>query len=523
MGGTVTTDFTPISLCEDTSGWTATGGATLAQNLDVYVQGSASISSYKASAIDHGGRYDLGSGGTDLTGKVIFCWIAVTNPSKLQVMGSTGLRLRLTDTSGYYSEWDLGGSDTIPHGGWLPYAVHTGSTPSRTSGTLVLSAVRYVDWRADSVGAKNYIYFDAFRYGTYIQIYGGTSGDPANFEAIYQADLSNAYGAVSKISGVYFLQCSLKIGSTSASQATYFLDTSKVIVFKNGMITANYYEISNLGNTGADTEIYLGASSGGRGISGCLFRTESPTQTPKFKITLTDTNRQKAGLYGCTFIDAGVITFPAYSADREVVSCSFEASSQLDIDGTTLKYCNFINSDSRALLINDESHAVSDCNFINCPVALHFDTAGDYDLTNMAFSGCTYDVENSTNGGTVNLACSGGEPSTYENTGSPPGTTNISSSVMLKVYVKDETGTELQYIRVGIFKQSDNTQLMNELTDEDGYAEEPYNGATGFDVYVRARKSSSGSTRYFPVSQNATVSGDGLTVYITMIEDTIIG
>ena len=114
----------------------------------------------------------------------------------------------------------------------------------------------------------------------------------------------------------------------------------------------------------------------------------------------------------------------------------------------------------------------------------------------------------------------GSNPQYVEETGG--GSTNIVNSVWLRVYVKDEAGAVIQGAKVAIYKTSDNSQLMNEVTDVNGLAEETFNYTADTAIYVRVRKSSSPGTRYFPYSTTGTITSAGFTVTSTLIQDGIV-
>jgi hypothetical protein len=97
----------------------------------------------------------------------------------------------------------------------------------------------------------------------------------------------------------------------------------------------------------------------------------------------------------------------------------------------------------------------------------------------------------------------------------------VLETVPLSVTVKDTLGTPLQNIRVAIYKDSDNSELMNKLTDVNGVASGTCSYVSAFDAYVRARKTSSGSTRYVNYESSQTVTSTGLTLTATLEQDTI--
>lgn len=530
MGGTVTKNLTDISLCEATTGWTAAGG-TNTLNADVYVQGSNSIHNYSAGAAARGADYDLGAGGTNLSNQTIYCWFSFSKKENIPVKGANGMRIRLTDTSSNWAEWDIFGSDTLPHGGWIAWATRTSVTASRNGGTAPnLSLIRYVGWRCGTAGTtvvgKTYIYFDAWRYGSGLNIKGGTSGDPATLEVLYTQDSnsSNAYGVIDKVFGVYYVQGQITIGSTTAGDSTYFLDKSNVVVFKDAMVGSGFYSITGQGNATGTTEIYFGEESGSRGINGDVIRCASSSQTPTFAIDLSSSNITKYKLHGCSVLYGSTVTLATTNADKKVYDTSFVACAEVLASTCDVQYCNFISAAARAVKIDSTSHNIKNSNFINCQTATELTAGtGTYTFDNLKFSGNTYDIENSTSGACTIQNTNGSNPSDSKLLNSGGGSiTFAASSVTLKVIVQNSSGTKLQNIRVGIYKVSDNTELLNTTTDSNGEASTSFSWTTNVDVSVRARKSSSGTTRYVNVSTLGTITSTGLTSYITMTTDSIV-
>jgi len=62
---------------------------------------------------------------------------------------------------------------------------------------------------------------------------------------------------------------------------------------------------------------------------------------------------------------------------------------------------------------------------------------------------------------------------------------------------------------------------MNELTNASGIATESYNDpGGGVPITIRVRKSTTGTTRYYPLSTSGSVSGN-FSLEVVMIEDNI--
>ena len=522
MAGTVTPNLTDISLCELTSGWTSLGG-TLAQNdpaLFDAIQGSYCCQVYGASGSDRGAQWDFGSG-TEVdfsatTKNMIIFWFAFSKKS----FSTNPLRIRMTDGAGNWSEWNMFTASSLPHPAWIAWALKPTVTPDDSSGTLDLANVRYVSWRVAAGGSKVYFYWDAVRYGTGLSIKAGTSGAPAVLEDFVTAEATNAYGVVEKANGIYYIQGQITIGSLTPDESTYFEDTNQVIQFKSmkGNPTG-FYEIKGQNATSGSgtTSIFFGEKSGSAGISGCFIRAPSAM---KWKLTISDTNITEFGFYGCTLVYADTITGQAYSTSKEFLGTNFVACAEMLPNTGIVKECKFISSPNEAIRMTSVSHNITYCDFITCSRGVHIPNAETYSFNALSFSGCTYDVKNSSVGlVTVNYDqyCSP-PPSTYEETGG--GSTTIQTSVSIVVrHVK--TGSEpAEYVRCSVHKKSDSTEIMNaDATVADEQSTGYYKASTtytqtGIAVIVRAREKG-----YLPFEIEVTIPAAGLDVTAVWITD----
>jgi len=505
MAGTVSTDLVFFqgsgnqSDCESVTNWSY--GAVDADNA---LQGTYALTYSQASAGSKDILYTCNS--TNLTGKAVFFWIRVTKPSVL-----SAFYIYLGDGTNY-SKWNV-----TPSSGWTCYCIKTDQTRDSGSGTVNFGAITKIGFGYTTT-AKEVFYWDAFRNGTYIQIDGGTSSVPATLADIWAVEdnSANKYGILNYFQGIYFIQGILKIGSTTSGTATYFKDTSKVVVFRDARVGTSFNELRFQGNATASTEIYLGNKSGGMGISGLFIKSEG---TAKFTLTVTDTNLTKYGIYGCTLYGAQAISFQAYDVNKEVLNTTFENCAEVVPSTAIIKYCNFISSPSSAITMSSTSHNITDCAFISCARAIHITVVGTFAYNNLDFSGNTYDGYN-TSGSSVTVNydqyCSPA-PSTYDPAGN---LITYQTSVTLTVrHVK--TGNEpTEYVRCAIYKKSDMSEIMNmdaTVADDQnaGYykASQSYT-VTGIVVIVRAREEG-----YLPFEIELTIGSGGLDVTAVWIPD----
>ena len=444
MAGTVTTDlvfFTGAtggsSSADALTDWTGTG---LVVDTVAFVQGTGSIYTYSAASTTER-LADFACVATDIQNKVIYFWFALGKVGFLNTKATGGLRVRVEDASANWGEWYIAGSDTLPHNGFLCHPVHTNTAYDANSATLPnKAAITKICIRAyGSFPGKSYTWVDAVRIGTYVQIKAGTEASPATFADIITAEetTANRWGILSKTEGVLFCQGLLLFGSITAAEATYFKDTSKVLVFSDKLVPADYFEMKIQGNATGTTQIYFGIESGGRGISGCVFRSAGAA---KFKLTATDANITDLGIYGCTLFDTATISLPAYSITRKVLDCTFEKCGEVVVNTCTVKYCNFVSSDGSAALISSIGHNTTNCNFINCPEGVKLNTydASAYPFSALIFTGTTYHVNN-ISGSTLTVGnANGSNASTYTGT-----LVNFTGSVDLTMTVKNQAGTAI--------------------------------------------------------------------------------
>jgi hypothetical protein len=520
MGGTVTTDLQFFvgqtggsSSADSLTDWTGTG---LAIDTVQYVQGTGSISSYSAAATTT--RYwNFACTPTNVSGKAIYFWFALGKVAWLNTKANGGLTLKLTDANGNWALWNVAGSDTLPHNGFICHVVHTSVTPDSMSTTPPdFTKITSIEIRANgSFPGKAYLWVDAVRYGSYVQIAGGTESSPATFEDIYvaESDVNNRWGVLDKVNGIYFVQGKIYIGSKTSGVATYFKDSDKVLVFKQAIVPSDFYEIVIQGNTGATTKVYFGNKVGGQGISGCVFRT-APGATP-FKFTATDSNITELGIYGCSFSGASAVALPEYSDTREVLSTSFESSGPVQVSTCTVKYCNFINATDAGAVISDTSFRVTDSNFIACPYGVRITATGTYVFDNLKFYGNTVDIDN-TSGGLVIVNCvNGSNPVTYT------GNTTIINTVYVTIKVVDPDLNPIEGAQVWVYNLTDKTVIMNQATNANGVAQTTVNYTGDKSLVINIRKSTPPGKRYLPTTVYGTLTSAGFSTTVTLYPDVV--
>lgn len=498
--------------------WTPSQGS-LAADTAIYREATASLTAEIRTAGVQYITFTRSTGTWDLTDTHIYAWLNYLFPADLYNLANGGIRIRVGDGANT-GDWKVGGSDTY-FGGWNCFVAYTGNAFDYNSGTDPnISAITEVGFAVNIQNSgKNVesMFVDVIRYGDGLTI---TSDSTCTFEDIYTAAEATTSGAASGIirkdAGVYYVKGKLRFGNASSGSIT-FEDTSNTIVFEDLPVSADLYEILIQGNAGGTTSVKFGTKSGSRGVSGFTFLSEG---TKKFDVTATDDDIDTLGFYGCTFLDADSIQLPTYTSTREMLSCNVEASGEVKVSTCTVQYCNFINADDNGIEISNTGHKVTYSNFINCVDGVEITLSGTYTFNNLQFAGCTYDVEFSAITGWLTINAESSNPSTYRITGSGGGVT-INNAVPVSIHVIDQNGTDIQNAQTAIYNVSGYTQLLNADTDVDGLAGYSHNYVGDTDIEIRVRKSSTGTTRYYPFKGTGTIDDNGFTLNVRLSEDTI--
>jgi hypothetical protein len=174
--------------------------------------------------------------------------------------------------------------------------------------------------------------------------------------------------------------------------------------------------------------------------------------------------------------------------------------------------------DVDAGLLWNENIDIQICNFIantlGAAIEMPSAVGTPYSYTRLYFSDNTNDVYNSS-ASAITINKSGtpaSDPSTSEGS-----SVTFSGSVDVVVTVKDESQVVIVGARVGVYtNDASRTQIVYEVTNASGVADDTWSGSTPQSVEVRVRYSPSGSTRYLSFSQIATISSTGLSLDVTL-------
>lgn len=445
-------NYTQISGCESTSD----GGVwTILDTQDSvnFKQGSYSLcGTMKSSGINTASFTPTSP--VDMSGiKHLRMWFLDSAAGLLDTKANGGIQLGITDGSntGY---WNLGGKDTY-NGGWLNLVVDLSSSVDVGIKPTNMNAITIIYLRITQTAAgKNFdnVWGDNLCLADGLIAYGDDAGSYFDFEDIFNADDSTlGIGIVRKIGGVYYLTGSIEIGDSGGTSGCKFQAKSQVIIFEDRPVNTSLYGINVVDNGTGITEFILGIKSGTAGIQGCVIRTASETQTPKFYIDAkTDIDVDYFKLYGSTFFDGGLIKFAGASVNVEIINCNFESCLQVDPNDAVTTGCFFINtSDVDAALLWNENINIQGCSFVanttGAGIEMPSAVGTPYAYNALSFSGNTYDVYNSSGSAIDINKNNGSDPTTSEGSA----VTFLGVSVTTQITVKDiDTGLVIVGARV---------------------------------------------------------------------------
>ncbi|PJA22234.1 hypothetical protein COX59_03195 [Candidatus Beckwithbacteria bacterium CG_4_10_14_0_2_um_filter_47_25] len=500
-----------------TTGWTALGGGAgglVAPETDFFIQGSNCISKAGWSSATKGMIYNMGSGQTVAGGKAIFMWIYYWAPNSMATETNGGMQLLIGSATSAFKQWYIRGSDTLVYGGWVCAVVDPTITADATTGSPT-ATLQYFGAQANipsSGPSKGQpLGIDAIRHG---RDFTCTNGDVANGyatfsgAAAYNDDVSRRYGQIQAIDGGFLQQGRFLMGTPST--AVDFRDSNKtILVARTNKVSASFntFEVQNALSRVDWTNISLSALG----------------TTARGNFVTTD--NADINFDSCAFTDLGIFGFQSNST---ILSSTFRRCNLITQTLAAFTNCAFdsTNDSIKALLVNDPSK-ISACSFISGGTkhAIEISVPGTYTFSGNTFSGYgstgTADAAIYNNSGgavTLNITGGGDASPTYRN--GAGASTTIVAAVDLTVTVVDKNNAPIQNAQTAIYLSSSDAELMNEDTDINGIAAASYSGSTPANIYVRIRKSSTGSTKYYPASTTGTITASGFSATITLIEDT---
>jgi len=447
-------NYTQISGCESISDGGAWTGVDTQDNTN-NKEGTYSLTGTLKATGDNDAVFTPTTA-VDMSGvKHLRCWYICTSGGLLNTLAGGGIQIGISDGVNECF-WYLAGRDTYP-GGWINLCVDVSSTQDSGTKPATMSAITTITIRNNQASGKNVdnVWIDNLCLCDGLIAYGDDGGGYFDFDNIFLGDDATALGIgiLRKIGGQYFSTGSIEIGDSAGTNGCKFQSKSQVFVFEDRPVNAALYGFNIVDNGTGVTEFILGAKVGTAGIQGCVIRTESETQTPKFYIDgFTDTDVDNFKLYGSSFFDAGIITFAKASANTEILNCNFESCLQVVPKDAEVLGCFFINtSDVDAAVLWNETIDITDCSFIGntagAGIEMPSDAGTPYAYDGLLFSGNTYDVLNSSGSAiSVNLS-NGSNPTNYEGTTVTfvaSYTLTVTGLITLSDINFRETGTEVE-------------------------------------------------------------------------------
>lgn len=550
MANTITDNRTQLAdannITDGISGsWT--GSTSPVQDTDVKIEGTGSI----AEQMTNSERTILWNAGTtiNIDGQTIYIWVNCGVVGLLLTKASGGFKIRFAGptTSNYWDAW-VGGSDDWPNavaGGWVQFAItvnvaraiaitagHTGGTPPANSAIQhigIAATTTAMTKVSDNTWVDAIWRLPASTPGIIVQGRNGGTTD-WSFSDIYTQLTSSAGCFRPGAGGSWVCNTPIQIGINDTSTHG-FSDINELVLWDNQeFISADLYGISALGNAGGTTNITLGVKTGtgdaATGAQGVVFQAASTGQ--RFFMDFDDPNLDSVGLYGCSFV---------HGADAQIDDAAVEVigSLFLDCNSATLDGCVFLRNSviSPNRLTNTawgwtaDMSNVKFCTFQSSGTghALTLTTTlvtpqtskGNKFIGYAAQGGTAGDraIYNNAGGAvTINVTDLGDTPTYRDGTGA---STTVQNAVNITITVKDAANNLLDNIRVAVYDSGD-TQLMNELTVS-GIATESYAYTADENISIRIRKSSTGTTRYIPVSTTGTITSAGFALTVTLLED----
>lgn len=531
MTVTIELDMTELYDGDSNSNWQ--GDDTVSTYDGIQREGTDCLGSQVSQGV---GEFWLsGMAAKNLENTHIYSWMMANGTP--DTIANGGFRIGVGDGTNrvfYY----VGGSDSYGFavGAWFCFVMDTANPPTGyhedagSEGSLDWTNIQEVGVGFDivnkAVGTVDNCFWDICRYGNGLIVGGSDAGNPGTFAEIVADDESTsagkAYGIIRELqAGVYGVQGKLIFGSTTTG--SHFQDENAIIVWEDRLVAEGHYEIYLTGDSSYTNTFILGEKAGEAGIKGCIFKSAGSV---KGIVDLSDANFDEMKVYAGSFLDASGITFPGYdSGNKEVYSVAFDSSNEVIADTITLKSCQFINSDQRALRLQVSGHHAEDLTFISCPTGVHITgISGTYemDFDNFQFSNCDADLENAIVSGIVTgNMLNGSNASTFIHT--EAGTGTIVNPVTVAITIKDAGGTPISGARVRVDNTGYTVNYFNGMTDAAGEVGFTVNYVDDVDINTIIRRSPQvpNLTRYYPQNNPGVIQAGGFSATYTMIEDTI--
>jgi hypothetical protein len=249
-----TSDLTDIFLFESITGVaafniTGGGGAGLGASPDYAVQGNNAVDK-QISASEKGFMHQAGAAHALGPHDHHYIWITLAVYGLAATRNNRGICACIGDDTSNYVQYHVNGSDTLPFGGALPYAilhVNTALTNRRTVTGSPGTAPDNIGTTANVTGTAKFsnLGADAARFGTGFTITGGTGADPAaTLAGMASIDATSAFGIFLAVGGGFNLQGKIRIGQ-SGTECVLTDSNTNILAVENleGHVARDFTEI----------------------------------------------------------------------------------------------------------------------------------------------------------------------------------------------------------------------------------------------------------------------------------------
>ena len=547
-----TTNLNLIDAAEATTGWsfsgmTKTALSTASREGTNCIGGQVALSTYGYAYHTHSTSVNMTTAGNER----VYIW---AKNGGAGTVAQDGWMVWIGDGTNARA-YTVGGSDAEPFGakGWYCLMLDTANFPTtyqQTDGSAEpdLTAITQFGFGTYNVVAPSgnalNVFVDVVRYGSGLVVTSGIADDISLADLAaddFSSATGKAYGIIREFQpGIFSIQGDILLGDTSGNSIDW-KETDAVVIFEDrvaGAGTNTKFQLSGqhsaTGSFRAELGIAVISGDSESGRSGVVFVSANPANQP-IDFDFSDSDIEDVFLYGCSFIGMrnGNIKFSADATNgvsHHVSGCNFSACAQIDPGVIVVRNCNFSATDevSGSLLWN-ESINIKNSNFrantdvTYDPHAILHTASGIYDYDGLFFSDNDYDIALSGTAGTDYLtinSLNNSDPGTYEViVGSG---VSILNSVFLTINVENSGGIAISGVAVAVYTASGGVvELMNEYTSPAGQAQESYNYLGTMPISIRLRKSSTGDTRYFPITAVGEIGSTGFTLTAVMSEDII--
>lgn len=531
--------------------WTALGSASaLASDADIFIEttGANSINAkldggvtgaQGGMQITRGTAIDFDDAGTDRG--MIAVWVYMTG-----IVGANGIRMLIgSDASNYknYTMATIDGSIGIQYnGGWVRMVVDLNQPATSTQGTPTMSACDYFaiefDTDLDIMGNIKTIWIDQADYLDAAAIAAGTvafevrgttvTAGSALSELSSLTTVQNLGAIIKSANGSFDLNMPVKFGDTTASTTSTITSTNEYLFIPNHQFNSGFCTIEFDGGTGTNTATWGSESGSGDntlGAKGGAIRGIQDGTNGNFKI-LCDASDATTVLAGVTIDGADSISLS--QTNVRLVSCTIVNCGSVSLDvgaGATLRDSvvtdSIAASGTGAVILVGNPAATADFRDMLIQNCIHgieneVNGANTWDLRNIKTANNTQDIRFNHTTGLLTVNVLEGSSTFTTSDGGGGGTIDIVASNPISITVVEGDFTTVNPgARVGVHKQSDNSEILNVLTNGSGVA----SGTTSFAgaVFIRVRDE---AFEYKKVPATI-VSGSGLTTTIAAEDDPV--